>query len=167
MFHDDDQEFPDTQQVAFEYPGDGSGGKTKMLVFEMRLWSTNYPFNIDNGAEYYGTEGRMVLTKRGKLELFDAKNRKSEHRADKADNPLRSHQLDFFAAIRDGSQPRADIEIGHLSASLCHLGNIATRLRRTLQFDPETEQIQGDEEAAKLVQGEYRNDHWAVPQDAS
>jgi len=166
MFHDDDQEFPDTQQVAFEYPGGGSGGQKKMLVFEMRLWSTNYPYNIDNGAEYYGTEGRMVLTKRGKLELFDAKNRKSERRADKADSPLRSHQLDFFASIRAGSQPRADIEIGHLSASLCHLGNIATRLQRTLQFDPETEQVQGDDEAAALVQGEYRNGHWAVPQDA-
>ncbi len=166
LFHDDDQEFPDTQQVAFEYPGDGSVGSKRMLVFEMRLWSTNYPSNIDNGAEYYGTKGRLVVTKRGKLELYDEKNRKTEQRGDKSDNPVSAHQRDFFAAIRDGGKPRADIEIGHLSASLCHLGNIATRLGRTLQFDPATEQIQNDDEAARLVQGEYRGDHWGVPQDA-
>jgi predicted dehydrogenase len=165
LFHDDDQEFPDTQQVTFEYPGDGTPGSRRMLVFEMRLWSSNYPHNIDNGAEFYGTKGRMVLTKRGKLELFDAKNQKSEQRGDRADDPLRTHQLDFFAAIKSGSRPAADIEIGHLSASLCHLGNIATRLGRTLEFDPAAEQVQGDEEAARLVRGEYRDGHWGVPQD--
>ena len=35
---DDDQEFPDTQQVTFEYPGDGKPGSQKMLIYEQRLW---------------------------------------------------------------------------------------------------------------------------------
>lgn len=165
LFHDDDQEYPDTQQVAFEYPGDGTIGNKKMLIFEMRLWSTNYPSNIDNGAEYYGTKGRMVLTKRGKIVLYDEKNRKSEQRGDKGEDATSANQRDLFAAIRNGNRPNADIEIGHLSASLCHLGNIAARLGRTLQFDPATEQVQNDEEAARLIQGEYRDGHWGVPQD--
>ena len=46
-FFDDDQQFPDTQQITFEYPGDGKVGSPRMLIYEMRLWSTTYPFNVD------------------------------------------------------------------------------------------------------------------------
>ena len=65
-------------------------------------------------------------------------------------------------AIRNGTAPEAEIAIGHLSASLCHLGNLATRLGRSLRFDPETERIIGDDEADGLVKRTYR-DHWGAP----
>ena len=73
-FFDDDQQFPDTQQVAFEYPGDGKPGSKRMLIFEMRLWSTNYPHNTDSGAEFYGTKGQMYLSRRGKIEVRGDRN---------------------------------------------------------------------------------------------
>ena len=60
------------------------------------------------------------------------------------------------------SKLTADALTGHLSTSLCHLGNIATRLGRSLTFHPETEQIIGDEEANTLVRRQYR-DHWGTP----
>ena len=44
------------------------------------------------------------------------------------------------------------------------LGNIATRLGRSLTFDPQTEQIVGDDEANGLVRRQYR-DHWATPKN--
>jgi len=56
-FFDDDQQFPDTQQVTFEYPGDGKPGNRRMFIYEQRLWSTNYPHNVDSGVEFYGTDG--------------------------------------------------------------------------------------------------------------
>ena len=49
------------------------------------------------------------------------------------------------------------------NASLCHLANIACRTNRALKFDPEKEQIVGDEESNKLVRRQYREGHWAVP----
>ena len=45
-----------------------------------------------------------------------------------------AHHADFVSAIETGRQPNADIEIGHLTSSLCHLGHIATRLGRTLHL---------------------------------
>jgi hypothetical protein len=77
------------------------------------------------------------------------------------------HHRSFLDCIKSGSdqRPNADIEIGHLSATLCHLGNIATRLGRNLTFDPKSEQIQGDDEANRLVRRQYREGHWAVPKD--
>ena len=67
-FFNDDQEFPDTQQVTFEYPGDGKPGSKKMLIYEPRLWSTTHPFNVDSGVEYYGTKGKLFLSRRGKAQ---------------------------------------------------------------------------------------------------
>ena len=49
---------------------------------------------------------------------------------------LPDHHQNFLDCIRSGQRPNADIEIGHLTASLCHLGNIATRVGRVVQFDP-------------------------------
>ena len=61
---DDDGESPDTQQVTSEYPGDGKPGSKRILIYEQRLWSTNYPYNCDSGAEFHGTKGQMFLSRR-------------------------------------------------------------------------------------------------------
>jgi len=45
----------------------------------------------------------------------------------------------------------APVEEGHFSATLLHLGNAAYRLGRTLNFDPATEQVIGDEEANRIL----------------
>lgn len=165
FFFNDDQQFPDTQLVAFDYPGDGSPGARRQLVFEMRIWSPYSPDDgVDNGNAFYGTDGWMLLSKRGTLKLFDAKGKPRPIPTDHEPSP--GHQENFLATVRDGGTPNAPIEVGHVSASLCHLGNIATRLGRSLQFDPATEQIVSDEEARALTHRTYREGHWAVPKGA-
>jgi hypothetical protein len=52
---------------------------------------------------------------------------------------------------------------GHRSATLVHLANIAARVGRVVHFDPQTETIVGDTEAAPMVGRRYREGHWAVP----
>ena len=156
----------DTQQVAFEYPGAGGPGDRRLLIYEQRLWSTNYPHNCDSGAEFYGTKGQMFLSRRGKIELRGDRNLvldvpiKLESQNDVA------HVRNFCDAIRTGARLNADALTGHLSTSLCHLGNIATRLGRSLVFNPQTEQIIGDTEANGLVRRDYR-DHWGTPRNVS
>ena len=134
-----------------------------MLIYEERLWSTSYPHNCDSGAEFYGSEGQMFLSRRGKIEvLLDQKGRQS------LDVPLveqdtEAHVADFVDAIRHDRKPNADAEIAHLTTSLCHLGNIATRLGRSLRFDPVQERFLDAADANELLKRTYRDDHWAVP----
>lgn len=165
-FFDDDQEFPDTATIVYEYPGEGAGDR-RQLIFEMRIWSTNYPYQIDNGAEFYGTNGRMVLSKRGKLEIYGERNKRIDVEP-RGTPELPSHQADFLDAVRTGKRPRADVEEAHRSVALVHLGNIAVRLQRSLDFDTQGERIVGDQEAAGLLGRQYRKEgHWAIPKGAS
>ena len=165
-FHDDDQQFPDTATCIFEYPGDGSVGTQRQLVFELRLWSRNYPLNCDSGAEFYGTQGKMIFSKRGKLRVFDDDNKLILEKNEKKGNPL-VHLDNFLDAIRNSSRPSADILEGHRSVALIHLANIALRTGRSLDFDPKTNQIKGDEEANRLLSRTYREGgHWAKPKGA-
>jgi len=165
LYFDDDQEFPDTQTVVFDYPGDGVG-TARQLLWEMRIWSTTYPSNVDNAVEFYGTKGKMLLSKRGKLEVRDERNKVIENPQPVTPPPLAAtnHAQDFVDAIRQSRPPQADIAAGHLSASLAHLANLATRVGRSLTFDPATESIAGDAEAQALLGRKYRDGgHWAVP----
>jgi len=157
-FFDDDQQFPDTQSVAFEYEIDG---RKKQLLYEQRLWSPYVQEGHENGNAFYGTKGMLILGKKSGWQLFGPRNELKEKEEGKFENA--PHHRNFLECIRSGQRPNADIEIGHLSATLCHLGNIATRVGRTLHFDPKTEAIKNDAEAARLVRRDYREGHWAVP----
>ena len=64
---------------------------------------------------------------------------------------LPDHVRNFLNAVKARKDPIAPVEIGHRTASLCHLGNIAIRLMRKLQWDPEKEQFLGDAEANALL----------------
>ena len=52
------------------------------------------------------------------------------------------------------------------SVALVHLSSIAVRLERALAFDPETQRIQGDEDATAVLGRTYRPGHWATPAGA-
>ncbi len=161
LFFNDDQQFPDTEYVLFDYPGDGTALSRRQLFFEMRLWSRYGLEGVDNGNAFYGTKGWMLLSKRGVLKVFGTDNKPLN--VDQNAPKTVGHRDNFVDAVRDDVAPNAPIEIGHLSSTLCHLGNIASRVGRTLRFDPVKEQIIGDEEANRLVSRTYREDHWSVP----
>ncbi len=159
-FFDDDQEFPDTQTVVFEWASVGKTGRKKQLIFEQRIWAPYKMEGYENGDAFYGTNGMLIFGKESGWTLYGPRNKPIRTGNGRPD--LLAHHRNFFDCIRNGGTPAADIEIGHLSASLCHLGNIATRVRRVLQFDPKVEEIVGDRDANALVRREYR-DHWARP----
>jgi predicted dehydrogenase len=61
-----------------------------------------------------------------------------------------AHMRNFFAAIEKRVQPVSDVYSHHRAMTTCHLANIAIRLGRELRWDPEAQQIVGDERAAAM-----------------
>jgi hypothetical protein len=62
-----------------------------------------------------------------------------------------NHMRNFLDCIKTRSVPAAPIEIGHRSATICHLANIAMWLKRKLRWDPVAEQFIGDEAANRML----------------
>lgn len=162
-FFDDQQEFPDTATCIFEYPGDGAVGHKRKLIFEMRLWSRNYPMNCDSGAEFYGTDGQMFLSKRGKLRVIDSDNKVIVEKR-REPEPGFAHLENFIESIKNNDTVNADLTKAHRTVALVHLANISLRMGRTLHFDPTNETILNDEEASRMLRRNYRDTgHWAIP----
>jgi hypothetical protein len=66
------------------------------------------------------------------------------------------HVRNFLDCVKSRNKPNAEVEEGHRTAVMCHLGNISTRLGRTLAWDPAQEQIPGDPEANQWLMKPYR-----------
>ena len=66
------------------------------------------------------------------------------------------HMSNFFDCVRSRKPPICEAEIGHRSVSVCHLGVIALRLGRKLNWDPEKESFVGDKEADGYLTREMR-----------
>jgi predicted dehydrogenase len=110
-----------------------------------------------NGVLFTGTKGK-VETNRGHLKtwpdsLKDQKIGANEVRLYESKN----HYTDWLDAVRNRSKPICDIEIGCRSVSVCHLGNIAYKLKRPLKWDPKREVFVGDDDANRLLSRPMRS----------
>jgi predicted dehydrogenase len=65
-------------------------------------------------------------------------------------NRYRNHRDDWLHCIKTRQRPIADVEIGHRTATVCHLGLITYRLNRPLAWDPVSEQFVNDDDANRL-----------------
>ncbi len=61
------------------------------------------------------------------------------------------HHRNFIDCMRSRRAPISDAENGHRSATVCHLGNIAMQLGRSLRWDPVRERFLDDEAACRLL----------------
>jgi hypothetical protein len=67
------------------------------------------------------------------------------------------HEKNFVDCIKSRKRPNADVEIGRLASTICHIGNICCHLRRDVTFDPKTETFGDDKEANAYLTKEYRS----------
>lgn len=72
------------------------------------------------------------------------------------------HHADFMQCVKTRRRPICDVEVGHRSVTVCHLGNIAIRIGRPLTWDPIHECFQGDDEANRWLSKPYRAP-WCLP----
>jgi predicted dehydrogenase len=149
FFYDDDQETPDTLTATYEFP-------TCSVTWEHRVWSPG----TDDGIAIYGEHGTLILDREGwHVEKGIEATDKGDSQQDKVEGAI--HQRNFIDCIKNSSatnekKPNADIEEGHKSTRLCHLGNIAFRTSRAIRFDAQTETSIDDPEANRLLSRTYR-----------
>jgi predicted dehydrogenase len=72
------------------------------------------------------------------------------------------HYQNWLDCIKSRKDPICKVEVGHRTATVCHLGNIAVRTGKTIKWDPAKEVIVGDAELAKWANRPYRAP-WVLP----
>ncbi len=147
---DDDRQTPDTQIVTYEFPQNA-------IVWEHRMWSKHGQEGNGFGIAFYGDKGTLIIGSDG-WRVEDGEKAGGEGR-----DPQNAHVANFLDCIKTRKAPNAEIEIGHKSTRLCHLGNIAQRVGRKLTFDASSESFPGDNEANALLSREY-GDRFQMPE---
>lgn len=171
----DGGEMPDVLQATYEYPGfvlsyessnlngHGAGGRTPGMAYYSMRGADDRP----HGEAYYGTNGTLIADRIG-FEVYpepkplarrdgsqDVKTRveggRTEPRRVASKDATDLHTREFIECIRSRKMPSADIEIGHRSTTVPHLGNIAYKTGRKLTWDAEKEEFVRDPEASKLL----------------
>ncbi len=157
--YDDDQETPNTLLARFDYGG-------REIVFEVRGLQTggegDLPLSREGciGNLFYGTEGWMSLDGGGyRIYKGDPATLVDSAKLEDADrDPTKPHMENFLAAVRSRKPQdlHAGIDIGRISADLCHLANISYRLGgEKLAFDPKLERF-ADQRATELAHPAHR-----------
>jgi predicted dehydrogenase len=118
--------------------------------------------DTENGITFEGANGAFFVS-RGKLT--------GEPVDDLVKNPIPesviiglrkgkridTHMGNFIECARDRAMPVSDVFSHHRNLTTCHLANIAIRLGRNLRWNPDTEQIVGDDEANAMQRREQRS----------
>jgi predicted dehydrogenase len=168
---DDDQETPNTLNVAYEFE---EAGKKKMMVFEVRHWISNNEAAISDfdgpaaglsaaprktgrntiGNIFYGSKGYLAIDGYAKYQTWMGPGQEPGPTGNKGGD----HFANFIDAVRSRKREslNAEIEEGAISTTLVHLANISYRLGRSIRFDSASYSCPGDEEATRMFKRDYR-----------
>ncbi len=131
-------------------------GKPRKIGIEYAN-GTQVRFELENGpwggAIFRCDKGNIEIN-RNNLKANPTELIQDAPEADPPEGPTwiaRPHIENFFDCVVSREKPHADVEIGHRSASLCHLVNICRELGRELHWNPETEQFVDDADANTKV----------------
>ncbi|GAC1648331.1 MAG: hypothetical protein NVS4B3_03750 [Gemmatimonadaceae bacterium] len=154
----DDWEFPDTQEVTFEF------GDQKAIVWQGDSCNGYPTHGRGRGSAILGTEGTIVIDRDG-YTMYDLTNKvikasNGDETGDglntrAADRLTDLHVANFLDGIRTGAPLRQPIAEGHKSVLLCHLGNIAQWTGRALVTDSMDGHILHDADASRFWRREY------------
>lgn len=157
-FPDDAEETPDTQQTLWDCDGFS-------MMWEHATAIGQGPYMRDHGVAFHGNNGVLVVD-RGGWEVYpetEPKGRRKTYRM--TGEPRRAaggedyhllHVKNFLDCMDSRKRPNSDVEIGHNSMIACHLGNIAFRSGRRVQWDVATERVVNDAEQQAMVLKPYR-----------
>lgn len=111
----------------------------------------------ENAVQFIGTEGKIEVS-RSFLRTFPNKKLAKQEVKDTDERVYYSdnHYQDWVDAMKTRTRPNCDVEIGHSTAALCNVANIAYELQRPLLWDAEKEQFTGDDFANMKLDRPYR-----------
>jgi predicted dehydrogenase len=146
---------PSEYEITYTY-ADGLTHSCKSTPADAWNGSVIDPKGQRHGVRFEGSDGWIWVT-RGTINASDRELLKYKFaESDKRLYTSNDHMGNFLECVKSRKAPICDVEIGHRSATMCHLGAISVRLGRKLQWNPEKEMFVGDDEANRWQAREMR-----------
>jgi len=110
------------------------------------------------GVKFEGDQGSIFIhVHGGKLQAEPASLLKTEIGKDDVSlGRSPGHHRNFIDCVKSRKTPFAPAEVGHRTATICHLANIAMRVGRPLTWNPKNETIADDSQASSLLAPKMR-----------
>jgi predicted dehydrogenase len=163
-----DVDWPDTFHGTCAYPAGPVAKNGFLMQYTFRSNNAKPIEGRLHGKAFYGSDGTLIVDRTGYQLVSENRDRKPifEGRTvttEKTEHEVvQDHLAGFLQCVRDRQQPEASIDVGHKASNPGHLMNIAWRVGRPVRWNAQTEQIEGDEKANRLVIKVYRAP-WKLP----
>lgn len=143
--------------VAIEPPKDPKAIKGLRFIYGNGVVMIHDEFEGERAdCLFEGTKGKIYVSRGSlKTEPSDILTQALEPNGFRA-YPASNHHQNWLDCLRSRKETICPPEVGHRSATICHLGNIGYWLKRPLRWDPKKEQFEGDAEANTLLSREPR-----------
>ena len=152
-----------TGPVTFTPPREPNAVRGLSMVYADGVEVVHDDFCRGNAVRFEGEKGVLTVSREfldsNPANIVSATIGKSEPHLYKSEH----HQQDWIDAIKQNTLPVCDVEIGHRSASICHIANIAYELNRPLSWNPQDEVFLGDDEA-NLKRSKLYRSPYGIPQ---
>lgn len=158
----DDSDAYDNHEVIWRYPN--------LTMTWMMSLTNSYGFDFLRGQEsrrrlgiyFHGVNGTLYTDYDSHQVLPEGDRMEGKQAPPPSIPPSPGHELEWVECIKSGKQPSCSADY-HVKVDVpIQLSVLSMKLGRSINFDPLTERIVGDEEAARLAIPEYR-DPWKFP----
>lgn len=160
-FPNDAMETPDTMMAVYDFGDFG-------LLWEHTVGIYGANYGRGHGVAFVGEHGTLVVDRAGWEVIPETKGfglkeglQAVSHQKGSGSG-LNFHVANFIDCMKTRQKPNCDIETSAHIARFAHLGNIAYRLGRKLDWDGEKQQFINDKEANRLARAQYRSP-WELP----
>jgi len=99
-------------------------------------------------VRYEGDEGWVETGDSGEIETHPASL--LEERGFRGGYPADDHVREFLNSVKTRRPTISNADVAHHSIAVCHAANIAVRLKRPVEWDPEREEFVNDVAANRL-----------------
>jgi len=157
----DDGDAPDTQDIIWQYPN--------LTMTWMMSCANSFGFDFGRGKParrlgiyFHGVNGTLMANYSKYEVVPEGDLLKDLTPPPETIPPSPGHEREWLDAIKTRQEPSCSVNYHYKVDLAITLGNLSYRLGRSIRFDPKTERIVDDRQAARLARPRYR-DPWKFP----
>ena len=133
--------------IKYEAPMEPTASRGLKMYYDNGIEVEHRNFGRGFAVRFFGSKGTLDISRdffeTNPKEILNLKLKSTDKKLYVSNN----HENDWITSAKNGAKPICDAEVGHRTATICHIANLAYEFRRPLNWDPVNEEFIDDFEA--------------------